>query len=80
MCPRIAQSDWACEDGVMGDLRSVAKIVALGKIASVLGITFCFILEIKVRLTNIVLTVDFFLSESSSNYAEEAGVMDLIIG
>ena len=80
MRPGITPSNWAYEDGVMGNLRSVAKIIALGKIASVLGITFYFILEIKVRLTNIVLTVDFFLSESSSNYAEEAGVMDLIIG
>jgi hypothetical protein len=56
---------------------SVSIVVTGGKVTAVFGVALLFNGEVEVCLSNVILTVHFFLGESCSNYTEEAGVVHL---
>jgi hypothetical protein len=56
---------------------SVSVVVTRGKVTAVLGVAFLFSGEVEVCLSNVILSVHFFLGKSCSNYTEEAGVVYL---
>lgn len=56
---------------------TISKVVSFREIASVLWIALLFDRNVEIRLANVVLSVNLFLGETSADYTEETGVMDL---